>query len=64
MNQRYNNLRETLEDADQKVAEFQEELADQEERVQDIPILKSALLKLNAARHADQEKRRQQMASL
>ena len=64
MNQRYNNLRETLEDADQKVAEFQEELADQEERVQDIPILKSALLKLNAALHADQEKRRQQMASL
>ena len=39
VNQRFNNLRDTLEDAEQKVAEFQEELSDQEERLQEIPIL-------------------------
>ena len=53
VNQRYNNLRDTLENAEHKVAEFQEELADQEERLQEILILKSALLKLNAAHHVD-----------
>ena len=61
MNQCYNKLRDTLENAEQKVTEFQEELADQEGRLQEIPTLKSALLKPNAARHADQEKNRRQM---
>ena len=64
VNHRYNNLRDTLEDAEQKVAEFEEELAAKEGRLQEIPILKSSLLKLNSARHADQVKHRRQMASL
>ena len=64
MNQCYDKLRDTLENAEQKVTEFQEELADQEGRLQEIPILKSAFVKPNAASHADQEKHRRQMASL
>ena len=43
VNKQYNNLRDSLADAEQKIAEFQEELADQEERLQEIPILKSSL---------------------
>ena len=53
MSQRYNNPCDMLEDAEQKLTEFNEELADQEGRLQEIPILKSALLKLNAAHHVD-----------
>ena len=64
MNQRYSNLRDTLEDTEQKFTEFQEELAGQEGRLQEILILKSSLLKLDAARHADQDKHRRQMTSL
>ena len=55
MNKQYNNLCDSLADAEQKIAEFQEELADQEERLQEIPILKFSLLKLKAARHAKQQ---------
>ena len=64
MNQRYNNLRDTLGDPEQKVTESQEELADQEGCLQEILILNSSLLKLDAARHADQDKHRRQMTSL
>uniref|UniRef100_M4C4T7 Uncharacterized protein n=1 Tax=Hyaloperonospora arabidopsidis (strain Emoy2) TaxID=559515 RepID=M4C4T7_HYAAE len=64
VNKQYNNLRDSLAGAEQKIAEFQEELADQEERLQEIPILTSSLLKLKAARHAEQEKHRCQLAIL
>uniref|UniRef100_M4B774 Uncharacterized protein n=1 Tax=Hyaloperonospora arabidopsidis (strain Emoy2) TaxID=559515 RepID=M4B774_HYAAE len=64
VNKQYNNLRDSWADAEQKIAEFQEELADQEERLQEIPILKFSLLKLKAARHDEQEKHRCQLAIL
>uniref|UniRef100_A0AAV1V4P4 Uncharacterized protein n=1 Tax=Peronospora matthiolae TaxID=2874970 RepID=A0AAV1V4P4_9STRA len=57
-------MRDKLEDAEQKVAEFQDELDDREERLEEITILKSALLKLKTARHAEQEKHRRQLAAL
>ena len=62
VNNQYNNLRDSLADAKQKIAEFQEELAGQEKRLQEIPILKSSFLKLKAARHVEQEKHRRQLA--
>ena len=64
VNKQYNSLRNSLAGAEQKIAEFQKELADQEERLQEIPILTSSLLKLKAARHAEQEKHRCQLAIL
>ena len=64
VNQHYNNLRATLENAEQKVAEFQEELADPKGCLQEIPILKSSPLNITAARHAHQEKHQRQMALL
>ena len=57
-------MRDSLADAEQKIAGFQEELADQKERLQEIPILKSSLLKLKAARHAEQGKHWRQLAIL
>uniref|UniRef100_M4BX72 Uncharacterized protein n=1 Tax=Hyaloperonospora arabidopsidis (strain Emoy2) TaxID=559515 RepID=M4BX72_HYAAE len=53
-----------LEDAEQKLTEFNEELVDQEGRLQKITIMKSTLLKLNATRHADKEKHQRQMELL
>uniref|UniRef100_A0AAV1TGL2 Uncharacterized protein n=1 Tax=Peronospora matthiolae TaxID=2874970 RepID=A0AAV1TGL2_9STRA len=62
-NQRYHDMRDKLEDPERKVAEFQDELADREHAWRK-SILKTALLKLKTARHAEQVKNRCQLAVL
>uniref|UniRef100_A0AAV1T6J0 Lebercilin domain-containing protein n=1 Tax=Peronospora matthiolae TaxID=2874970 RepID=A0AAV1T6J0_9STRA len=64
VNERYNALRNSLADAEKKNDDFQEELAVQAERLQEIPILKSSILQLKKTRHSEQEKHRRQLASL
>ena len=61
---RYDTLRNSLADAGQKIVDFTEEMADKAERLEEIPILKSSILKMKTARHAEQEIHRCQLTTL